>query len=104
MKRKTPMKRTGFKRKPEHKRLSPVSEKRKIELDAYGIIKELIFSCCKVCAVCNMASPQDLHHPYGRGRGKFIWKTLCVMPVCRQCHDRIHEHPNEARKTGLLNF
>jgi len=41
----------------------------------------------------------DIHHM--KGRGKFLLNILTWLPVCRECHRYIEEHPYEAKQLGL---
>jgi hypothetical protein len=54
-----------------------------------------------VCKKCGGVPDQSPHHSRGR-----IKALLCAhqyfVPVCRPCHQWIGDHPNEARKLGLL--
>lgn len=45
----------------------------------------------------------EIHHIKGRS-GKLLNDTNHWLGVCRDCHRWIHDHPNAARKLGVLQF
>lgn len=54
-----------------------------------------------ICSACGLRSVTDLHHKRGRIKGLLLDKRFWI-PVCRDCHDWIHQHPKLARSYGLL--
>lgn len=42
----------------------------------------------------------DVHHM--KGRGKYLLDETTWLPVCRNCHDTIHQYPKESKELGLL--
>ena len=52
---------------------------------------------CPACRSCGRPA-HDWHHPRGR-HGENAGR---IVPVCRQCHDRIHRNPAWATDAGLL--
>ena len=45
----------------------------------------------------------DVHHTYsGKDRSAHYLETATWIPVCRSCHDFIHNNPKLARELGLL--
>ena len=117
IKRRTPLKRGG--------RLRVRSKKRQKEETQYNKrVKEwkLENPFCKACIHIfgHVAQPDqwygdrypgpvmvphrtdDCHH-MARRHGKLLMDERWWLPVCRWAHDWIHEHPNEARKLGLLS-
>jgi len=51
---------------------------------------------------CTFYSSQ-VHHIKGR-KGPLLNDTRFWMAACQNGHTWIHDHPNEARKKGLLKF
>jgi len=100
LKRKTPLKRGGNGLRKT--RLSPVSKARAAGLAVYRALRAFLTPHYTCCARCEQNAWEDLHHPYKRGKGRKLWKLLCVMPVCRRCHDEIHSNENQAREDGWL--
>jgi hypothetical protein len=54
------------------------------------------------CARCSGAQAVDLHEPLCRSRGGDAADPMQCWPVCRKCHDYIHDHPAEATAEGWL--
>lgn len=54
--------------------------------------------CCVSFKLNPVRLAQDGHHPFGQA-GKLI---LVFVIICRECHDRIHGSPGEARSSGWL--
>lgn len=50
-------------------------------------------------AICLLWT-RDMHHT--KGRGPFLMDETTWLPVCRHCHDYIHNHANWAREKGFL--
>lgn len=78
-----------------------MSDRKRAEMDTYAKIRDLVMADA-TCARCRQRPARDPHHPYGRGSGKNLWRLLCFIPVCRRCHDEIHQYPNKARLDGWL--
>lgn len=53
-----------------------------------------------VCEVCDKRATKDVHHT--KGRGRYLNDQTTWLPVCRQCHEWIHNNPFSAREAGLL--
>lgn len=56
---------------------------------------------CECCVAFNLSRinpAQDGHHPFGQA-GKLI---MVFVVVCRECHDRFHGSPGEARSGGWI--
>lgn len=43
---------------------------------------------------------QDVHHKAGRGR--YLNDTSTWMPICRRCHQWVHENPHIAEELGYI--
>jgi hypothetical protein len=54
------------------------------------------------CQRCSEAPAVDLHEPRTRARGGDASDPAECIPLCRSCHDWIHEHPAEATREGFL--
>ena len=52
------------------------------------------------CARCGRPA-DDVHEPKFRSRSGSVTDPANAMPVCRGCHDWIHDHPTAARKLEL---
>lgn len=78
-----------------------VSEKRKELNHEYFKLVEQFKRDNPKCAVrlggCTNAT-DDPHHK--RGRGKYLLDVSTWLPVCRQCHIYIENHPEEAKERG----
>lgn len=92
------MKRTALLRKT---RLSPVSKKRQGKMAVYRKLRINFLSEMKVCWVCVRTKATDVHHKNGRHNDR-LNDTSFWLPVCRRCHDWIHQHPQQARDNGWL--
>lgn len=55
------------------------------------------FCQAKLPGICNY-NATDVHHK--KGRGKYYLITTTWLAVCRQCHDWIETHPNDAKELG----
>jgi hypothetical protein len=54
------------------------------------------------CHRCWQARATDLHEPLCRSRGGDPSDPAQCWPLCRQCHDEIHDHPEQATRDGWL--
>ena len=53
------------------------------------------------CWGCDNATlSQDIHHQ--RGRGEYLMDKTTWMPVCRECHRYIHDHPKWSYEQGWM--
>lgn len=85
-------------------KIKPVSDKEKVRLAQYHLQRPPYLLANTLCLAkldgCTIKSC-DVHHTCGR-RGKNLLDESTWLPVCRHCHDFIHEHSKEARQMGLL--
>jgi hypothetical protein len=81
------------------KRVAPMSDKRKVELQQYAKLKR-IWMKGKRCERCNAAAT-DLHHKRGR-TGSLLIDVRHWVALCRPCHDWVGAHIAEAREAGLI--
>lgn len=44
----------------------------------------------------------ELHEPLMRSHGGSIVDEANAVPVCRECHRQIHDHPAQSYACGLL--
>lgn len=45
------------------------------------------------CFLCGRFGPEDMHHCIsGRGRRQIADKYGLIVPLCRLCHMRLHDH------------
>lgn len=70
---------------------SEYSKLRKEHLESHPICQAKIFDCS--------INSTDIHHT--KGRGKYLNDTSTWLSVCRNCHNWIEEHPEEARELGF---
>jgi len=83
-------------------RLSHTSKKQKARMGEYRALLEEFWKKPEnqKCRRCGARGPLDPHHTHGRS-GDNLFK---IIPVCRPCHDWIHQNPNQARQDGYLFF
>ena len=90
--RRKPLRRTPLRR---------VSKKLGAKLRQYRVLAVQFKKDNPTCQVCCVKPTSDVHHKAGRGRN--LLNVATWMPVCRPCHDFIHQHPSFARKQGYLS-
>lgn len=97
----------GLKRNGKLKttRLGKVSVNRGKQLAEYSKIRGkylFFYAACvaRIREVCARGAT-DVHHQRGKV-GRLLCDTRFFLPVCRGCHDWIHQHPNRARELGLI--
>ena len=78
------------------KSISPVSTKRRGEMDEYSK-KRLAFLAlhpsCQAKLVSCTGTSTDVHHLYsGKDREKYYLQIGTWKAVCRNCHNYIHDH------------
>jgi len=79
------------------------SQQKTKEDEIYRTLKATIKENVHHCARCGLYSAElEAHHPYKRGTGKFMWKQLVIIPLCRSCHSTIHDGEKLAREDGWL--
>lgn len=98
------MKRTAL--KPRNSPLRRVSTKRAKLLRAYTAIRKDFLSRRWLCEPCHFNGrygifSTEVHHRRGR-IGSMLVNEAYFLPVCRECHRWIHDHPSEARMKGYL--
>lgn len=91
------------KSKPVYKKPAKVSAKRLIINEEYFKLVEQFKKDNPLCKAkineyCTV-STQDVHHSKGRGKNLLVVSTW--IPVCRNCHNYLHDHPVDAMKRGL---
>ena len=69
---------------------SAYSKQRKEYLSNNPMCHAKIYKCTKVAT--------DVHHK--KGRGKYHLDTSTWLPVCRNCHEWIETHPEDAKELG----
>jgi hypothetical protein len=58
---------------------------------------------CKVQVKDCMLNATDVHHTRaGADRDVYYLIQSTWIPICRKCHNWVHEHPEEARTMGWL--
>lgn len=92
---------------PEYKNVVPtVSDKRKKQDAEYLKLRYKFLSdntMCKVSVAGCSTKTTDVHHTFaGANRDAFYLVQSTWLPVCRNCHDWIHTHPEDARVMNWL--
>jgi hypothetical protein len=92
--------------KPTDYKIPLVSSKRKKKDAEYSKLREKYLTENPLCMVkvngCSHGAT-DVHHTYaGANRDAFYLVQSTWKAVCRNCHNYIHEHPEDARTMGLL--
>jgi hypothetical protein len=85
------------------KSISPVSAKRRVEMDEYSK-RRLAFlalhQACQAKLVGCTGPSTDVHHKAGRVGDNYL-NMNTWLAVCRDCHTYIETHPEEAKELGL---
>lgn len=78
------------------KSISPVSTKRRGEMDTYSKLREaflVVKPHCEAKLVGCTGVSTDVHHLYsGKDREKYYLQIGTWKAVCRNCHNYIHDH------------
>jgi AMMECR1 domain-containing protein len=85
------------------KSISPVSEKRRVEMDEYSKKRLAFLSLhqhCQAHLVGCTGTSTDVHHKAGRVGDNYL-NMNTWLAVCRDCHTYIETHPEEAKELGL---
>ena len=69
---------------------SEYSNLRKTHLEKFPMCQAKVYNCS--------LRSTDIHHM--KGRGKYHLDTSTWLSVCRNCHDWIEKHPDEAKELG----
>lgn len=89
--------------KKEKKGLNQVSERSKGKMSEYNTRSRMYKKENPICRAdlpgCSKTTA-DVHHM--KGRGKYLLDESTWLPVCRNCHDTIHQYPKESKELGLL--
>ena len=83
-----------------------VSSKRKKKDEEYSKLRKRYLtdnSLCKVKVDECSSNATDVHHTYaGSNRDTYYLIQSTWLPVCRSCHNWIHENPGKARTMKYL--
>jgi hypothetical protein len=85
------------------KSISPVSTKRRGEMDTYSKLREaflVVKPHCEAKLIGCTGKSTDVHHKQGR-TGENYLKVGTWLSVCRICHSYIETHPEEAKELGF---
>lgn len=85
------------------KSISPVSAKRRVEMDEYGKKRTaflIVNPHCKAKLQECTAKATDVHHKAGRTGDNYL-KISTWIAVCRNCHRWIEDNPEAAKELGL---
>ena len=89
------------------KNIIPLVSSKKKKLDEeYLKLRERFLTERNMCEVkvpgCMMHAT-DVHHTYsGADRSVYYLIQSTWLPVCRACHNWVHEHPEQSRELGYL--
>ena len=84
------------------KSISPVSAKRRVEMDEYSkkrVAFLTLHTNCQAKLVGCMGKASDVHHKAGRVGDNYL-KISTWLAVCRTCHTWIENNPEEAKELG----
>jgi hypothetical protein len=84
------------------KSISPVSKKKRVEIDTYSKLREaflFVKSHCEAKLVGCTGKATDVHHKAGRVGDNYL-KIGTWLAVCRSCHRWIEDNPLEAKELG----
>lgn len=101
-KRKQLIEKAKLKSKEPRQRVKPVSDKRKeLNKEYFKLVEQFKKDnpeCkAKVNGNCTKIT-DDPHHR--KGRGEYLLDVSTWLPVCRNCHIYIENHPKEAKAKG----
>jgi len=86
-------------------RVNKVSTSQAARLAEYRNVARAWIKNCQGCAVCQgratISRPVHVHHVRGR-LGALLTDTRFFLAMHDDCHRWVHEHPDDARKLGLL--
>ena len=112
LKRKTPMKRSGFKKRalsqltglgwPQvkpRKRIRPVSKRRQKDNKEYTRLRKEFLAHYSICEVTTCLKKATQVHHKAR-RGKFYLRADTWLPVCAEHHQQIEENGEWAKANG----
>lgn len=77
-----------------------VSKKRAKELREYMKLRAEFLSMYVTCQICGLQFATDIHHSMGR-TGSLLNKQIFWTAVCRECHQKCHNHPVWSRLHGF---
>jgi len=80
--------------------MKKISDRQRQRLKEYAVARGRFMQDNPNCKACG-AKATELHHSRGR-IASLLTDTRFFLSLCAQCHRFTHEHPNEARKAGLL--
>ena len=90
--------------------ISPVSEKRKEDVELYSFLAKKFKEENKKCMVCKTKDTVDLHHVRGKigyhdewARWVGVHALLDIrywITVCRDCHNEVEQNPEWAYENG----
>lgn len=85
------------------KSISPVSAKRRVEMDKYSTLREAFLIAkpkCEAYLVGCTGTSTDVHHKAGRVGENYL-KVGTWLAVCRSCHGWIETNPEAAKELGF---
>jgi len=85
------------------KSISPVSTKRRGEMDQYALLRDAFLTAkprCEAKLVGCTGPSTEVHHKAGRVGDKYL-RIGTWLAVCRNCHTWIEINPAEAKELGF---
>jgi hypothetical protein len=85
------------------KSISPVSKRRRVEMDEYSKLREaflVVKPHCEAKLQGCTAKATDVHHKAGRVGDNYL-KISTWLAVCRSCHRFIEDNPDAAKELGF---
>jgi len=85
------------------KSISPVSKKKRVEIDKYSQLREAFLVAkphCEAKLVGCTGASSDVHHSKGRVGENYL-KVGTWVSLCRSCHSYLETHPEEAKELGF---
>jgi hypothetical protein len=79
------------------KKLRAVSRRRVKTNTAYRLKARAFLAMHPVCGVCGERTSAEVHHTRGRA-GTLLLDERFWMPVDHECHRKIHDHMDDARR------
>jgi len=88
----------------QRKKIKPVSDKNKANLESYKLLRIAFLKRNPACFFslngCTRTAT-EIHHV--KRRGKYLLETETWRQTCSNCHHYIETHPQESREKGWIN-
>lgn len=87
-----------------YKPIKKVSDNQKKVIEAYSSLRKVFMKKNPICQAkvkCNGNPSTDVHHKAGKATKLLYLDQGKWLAVCRECHNYIEEHPEEAKEKGF---